>query len=163
MRTSILQKLGSILRQRNSLDRQIERLTGTGLDPQETAEWLASEIFGLAFSDHVACWPSGQTTRTAWVADEGEAIARLTPECQTHWLIFSVRHLGSPQPVQDSPARWEIEAVYLIPPQASPRPEWGSYQVFPPRPGAVPSLSQEQAEALRRFSRNHTPALERTV
>lgn len=161
MRTSILQKFTSLLRQRNGLDRQVERLTGSALEPRGAAEWLAGELFGLSFSSHVAAWPGGgHPVQTVWARHEDD-LPSAPDSAGTQWLLFLARSLDSlPSPGEPS-APWEVAEVHLVPGDALSARDWARHRLFPPGSGCPLALSAEQAEALRRLSKDHAPALER--
>ena len=156
MRTSILQKFASLVRQRNGLDRQIERLTGSALEPRGAAEWLAGELFGLTFSDRIASWTDGgHPVQTAWVRHENDIPSAPEGSAGTHWLLFLARSReGLPAPGEPG-APWEVEEVYLVPEDALPTRDWARFRICPQK------LSAEQAGILHRLSKNHVPALER--
>ncbi|MDO4784445.1 MAG: hypothetical protein Q3997_05105 [Propionibacteriaceae bacterium] len=162
MRTSILQKFASLVRQRNSLDRQIERLTGFALESRGAAEWLAGELFGLAFSGHVAAWPDGGgPVQTLWVRREDDLPSPGGGRAGTQWLLFLARSRDRLPSPGEPRAPWQVEEAYLVPDGELPGPDWAEYRLSPPDSGCRLELSAEQAEALLRLSTDHSPALER--
>lgn len=164
MRSEIIQKFSSILRQRNNLDRQLSRITGSCLDSLATAEWVASEIFLLAFTDHIATWPDSRLQiKTRWIRGYGDVVQMITEAHEGSWLVLS-DNLDDDRPTSlNSSEYWEFAALYLIPANDLESSNWSAHRIFPPHENSESLLSAEQISALTRLSSSYYPALERTI